>query len=198
MTTEIASGLLNHRANYSYNQDFSLASASYAGATLAYGYDSDGLIVKAGSFAISRHPGNGLPLTASDGVLTVSRAFNGHGELEGESTTVAGQLVAEWQGERDKAGRLIGKETTVAGQFLDHGYEYDPAGRLIGVLRNGEVVEEYEYIPNNERSLENNTLRGIVGQTYTYSAEDHISPPVRSAINSMSMVSWSAARRAGP
>ena len=43
--------------------------------TESYTYDNDGLLTGAGSFAISRNAGNGLPETVAGGALSLTRGL---------------------------------------------------------------------------------------------------------------------------
>ena len=74
LTSETASGSLNQVVSYSYNNDFARVQATYAGQATGYGYDNDGLLTQAGPFAITRHAGNGLPLTVSGAGLQLTGA----------------------------------------------------------------------------------------------------------------------------
>jgi len=53
-------------------------------------------------------------------------------------------------------------------------YTYDSTGRLLTVTKDGNPVEEYSYDISGTRISETNTLRGIVGRTFSYSDEDHL------------------------
>ncbi len=55
ITSETYSGVLNQAINYTYDNDFRLSAMSYAGAVDNFGYDNDGLLTTAGSFAITRN-----------------------------------------------------------------------------------------------------------------------------------------------
>jgi RHS repeat-associated protein len=109
------------------------------------------------------------------GALSLSRSFNGYGEVQGQDFTVGGQGVTSWSLTRDDSGRIRTKTETVAGASSTYAYTYDPMGRLRTVTRDGALVKEYQYDPvTGIRSYEMNTLRGISGRSYTYSNEDHL------------------------
>ena len=91
LTSETASGSLNQAVSYSYNNDFARVQATYAGQATGYGYDNDGLLTQAGPFTITRHAGNGLPLTVSGAGLQLTRGFNGYGEVASQSVAVSGK-----------------------------------------------------------------------------------------------------------
>ncbi len=174
VTSEVLSGTLNQSLTYGYNNDFNLTGLTYAGAATGYLYDNDGLLTGAGSFSISRNSGNGLPESVTGGALSLSRGFNGYGEVEGENFTVSGQNLTFWNLIRDNNGRITQKTETVGGVTSDYVYTYDPMGRLLTVTKDSTLVEAYQYDTNGTRSYEMNTLRNISGRSFTYSDEDHL------------------------
>jgi RHS repeat-associated protein len=174
LTSETLNGTLNQTLIYGYNNDFDLISFTYAGNTYSYTYDNDGLLTGAGSLAIARNAQNGLPETVSGGGLTLSRAFNGYAEIEGENFSINGQSLSSWTTARDSAGRITAKTETVDGVTANFAYSYDPMGRLLAVTKDGALVEEYQYDTNGTRFHEMNSLRGIASRTMTYSDEDHL------------------------
>ncbi|MBW2630983.1 MAG: hypothetical protein JRC90_04325 [Deltaproteobacteria bacterium] len=174
ITTETIAGTLNKTLSYTYNNDFNIDSFTYAGNTAGYTFDNDGLLTGAGSFTITRNTGNGLPEAVTGGNLTLSRSFNGYGEISGETSTVSSQDLTAWHLTRDDNGKITGKTETVDGITSDYVYIYDPMGRLLTVTKDGIPVEEYQYDPNGTRNYEMNTLRGIAGRSFTYSDEDHL------------------------
>jgi RHS repeat-associated protein len=174
VTAENLSGTLSESLSYGYNSDFNLASFTYAGGTIDYTYDNDGLLTGAGNFTISRNSGNGLPESVTGGVLSLSRTFNGYGEVEAQDFFVRGLGVNSWNLGRDNAGRIVTKTETVEGVTSNYVYTYDPMGRLLTVTRDGILVEEYQYDSVGTRKYEVNSLRGIVGRAFTYDDEDHL------------------------
>jgi RHS repeat-associated protein len=173
VTGEVFSGTLNLSLGYTYNTDFDVESFTYAGATETYTYDNDGLLTGAGRFTIGRNAENGLPESATGGAMALSRTFNGYGEPDAESLTVGGVPLSDRTLTRDNAGRIVAKTETVAGVTTDYAYTYDAAGRLLTVVKDGQLVEEYAYNANGSRIYERNTLRGIE-RDLSYSVEDHL------------------------
>ena len=174
VTLETFSGILNQSVSYTYNNDFNVNGFTYAGQTANYGYDDDGLLISAGSYAITRNAENGLPEAVTGGALNLLRAFNGHGEVDGLVFSVGSQNVTSWVLTRDNNGIIISKSETVAGIAVDYIYTYDSMGRLVTVTKDGVLVEEYGYDLNGTRNYEMNALRGISGRSYSYSDEDHL------------------------
>ena len=173
LTGDTRAGLLNQTLSYTYNNDFNLTSFTYAGNTQAYAYDQDGLLTGAGAFTITRDPENGLPVSVNDGTLNVSRTFNGYGEISGQSSSVSVQGAFSWNVVRDDNGRITHKTEVSDGVSANYDYTYDEMGRLLTVVKDSALVEEYRYNENGSRVYEMNALKGIPGQTYTYTDEDH-------------------------
>ena len=172
--SETSSGTLNHTATYSYDNDFELIQASYAGEATGYGYDRDGLLTQAGDFSIGRDAASGLPLQVSGAGLQVNRAFNGYGELESQAAAVGGRELSAYSLLRDGAGPIVRKRESTGGAAAVYEYGYDAAGRLLRVYKDGALVEDYQYDESGARVYEVNTRRGINGRAYTYSDEDHL------------------------
>jgi len=174
VTSETLSGTLNQSVDYTYNNDFDVASFAYAGSTINYAYDNDGLLTGAGSYLISRNAQNGLPENVSGGALSLDRSFNGYGEVDGQDFTLGSQNSASWALTRDSNGRITQKTETVNGVTSDYVYAYDSMGWLLTVTKDGILVEEYGYDLSGTRISETNTLRGIAARSFSYSDEDHL------------------------
>jgi RHS repeat-associated protein len=174
VTSEIVAGTLNQSLSYAYNNDFNPVGFTYAGENESYTYDNDGLLTGAGDYIIARNAQNGLPEAVNGGSLSLSRTFNGYGEVEAQSHTINNQSLASWNLARNNSGRISGKTETVDRTTSNYAYTYDPMGRLLTVTQNGVLVQEYRYDANGTRNYEMNALRGIAGRTFTYSDEDHL------------------------
>jgi RHS repeat-associated protein len=173
LVTGIAQGgTLTGALGLTYNNDFQIASLTYAGATENLGYDKDGLLTTSGDFTIARKSDNGLPENVTDGTFTLSRTFNDHGEVDGIDIDVAG-AVFSYDLARDTGGRIENKTETVAGASNLFRYTYDPLGRLRTVTRDGSLVEEYRYDNNGNRTYQMSTHLNIAGRTFSHSQEDH-------------------------
>jgi RHS repeat-associated protein len=174
VTSETLSGTLNQVIGYTYNDDFNVTSLAYAGVTESYTYDNDDLLTGAGSFAITRNAGNGLPETVAGGALSLSRTFSSYGEVDAQEFTTNSQNSTSWNLIRDNNGRITNKSESVEGVTSNYVYSYDPMGRLRTVTKDSILVEEYQYGANGTRTYEMNSLRGIAGRTLNYSDEDHL------------------------
>ncbi len=172
VTSETLTGTLNQSLAYSYNDDFNVQDVTYAGKTRIYTYDNDGLLTGAGAFTIARNSTNGLPEAVTDGSLSLTRSFNGYGEINDQRFSISGTTLTSCNLTRDNAGRITARTETVEGVTSDYAYTYDDMGRLLIVTRDGAVVEEYAYDAVGTRIYENNVLRGISKRAFVYSDED--------------------------
>jgi RHS repeat-associated protein len=175
VTSDTRSGTIGKSIVYAYNSDLAVSSINYAGATITLGYDVDGLLSTAGGFTISRNAQNGLPVALSGHGLTQIRSFNGYAELDGAASSVAGVHAYGWSvAARDSVGRITQREERIGGSVVTWEYTYNAVGRLTSVRKDGAVVESYTYDANGNRLGETNALRGIIGESGSYSAEDHV------------------------
>jgi len=174
VTSETLSGTLNQVLTYTYNNDLNVKSFTYAGGTVNYTYDDDGLLTGAGNFTITRNVANGLPEAVTGGSLNINRTFNSFGELEGQNFTVNSFPHISWNLTRDKTARITSKMETVEGTASNYVYTYDSMGRLLTVTKDGALIEEYQYDSIGRRTYEMNVPKGISGRAFTYSDEDHL------------------------
>jgi len=173
VTSESLAGTLNQSLTYAYNNDFNVTTFSYAGSSVNYTYDNDGLLTGAGNFTITRNSENGLPQSVSDGNLAVNRTFNGYGEVATQSVSVNSAAPLSWNLTRDNSGRITSKTETVNGVSSTYVYTYDTMGRLLTATKDLVPVEEYQYSANGTRIHEHNTLRNVT-RDLTYSDEEHL------------------------
>ncbi|MFA4828189.1 MAG: RHS repeat-associated core domain-containing protein [Thermodesulfovibrionales bacterium] len=167
LKTDTRTGLLNQTISYAYNSDFNLSSMAYAGTTYSLSYDNDNLLTKIGNYTITRNAQNGLPLSVSDGTLSLSRTFNGYGEIDAYSNKIGATDVYTLSMIRDNSGRITQKVENIKGEVITWNYSYDALGKLIEVKKNNAVVESYTYDANGNRLTDNS-------RAYSYSTEDHI------------------------
>jgi RHS repeat-associated protein len=167
-------GTLNQSLNYVYNSDFNVRQLTYAGGSVNYTYDNDGFLTGSGAFTITRNAGNGLPTSVTGGALNLTRTFNGYGEMESQNFIVNGLGIASWGLTRNKNGRIINKIETVEGMTSNYVYTYDSMGRLLTVIKDDTLVEEYQHDSVGRRTYEMNVPKGISGRAFAYSDEDHL------------------------
>jgi len=173
VTSETLSGTLSAALGYAYDNNFRPTQFTYAGGSVNFAYDVDGLLTQSGAFAIGRNASNGLATSVSGGPLSISRAFNGYGELDGETFRVNGLDSHSRTVSRSDSGRILSRTEAVGGSSVETTWTYDELGRLLTASRDGTMVEEYGYDANGNRTYERNLLRGIE-RTPSYSDEDHL------------------------
>jgi len=185
-------GAVQGSLSVSYNNDFRVTATSInGGSTVNYDYDADSLLVKAGDLWLVRDPENGMlkgtQLGGKDGIVT-QRAYNAFGEMVSETATVNGNSLYTNQYSYDKLGRITQKVETLEGVATTLAYDYDPAGRLVKVIQNGAVTEEYSYDGNGNRLSavtathgsvtgsydEQDRLLQYAGNTYSYTANGEL------------------------
>jgi len=82
----------------------------------------DGLLTCAGNFTIYRNAGNGLSEAVAGGSLSLSRTFNGYGEVDAQDYSIGGQDITSLNLARDNNGRIANKTETING--TTSGYVY--------------------------------------------------------------------------
>ncbi len=173
LTSETLTGTLSQSLTYHYDQngDLEIDGMSYAGARTDHGWDDDGLLTGSGRLTITRKPENGLPESVTAGDLSLTRSFNGHGETDGETVHVGSENILSWSiDERHPDGRI--KQRTEDSSI--HAYAYDDMGRLLTVMKDGVLSEEYRYDDFGRRDYEMSVPRGIAGRSLTYDDEDRL------------------------
>ncbi|MCQ8119474.1 NHL domain-containing protein [Methylomonas rosea] len=150
------SGAVSGSVGKSYDNDFRVASISVNGANaIAYGYDADNLLNKAGDLTLSRDAQNGLLTGTVLGSLTDSYSYNGFGEVSAYLAKYGTSNLYKTDFSRDKLGRITQKIETLGSVTNNYDYGYDVAGRLSEVKFNGTVQASYGYDANGNRTQVN-------------------------------------------
>lgn len=171
VSTSSWSGTVAGRVSRNYDDNFWASSQSVAGGSkIAFGYDNDGLVTKAGSLEIKRSSKNGLITGTTLGVATDSRTYNSFGELIGYTASISGTAIYSVQYTRDADGRVTAKTETINGTTNTYSYTYDQAGRLTSATTNS-VTDTYTYDTNSNR-LSGTTSSGT--SNGTYDAQDRL------------------------
>ncbi|MBI4954786.1 MAG: RHS repeat protein [Myxococcales bacterium] len=178
LTDRVYSGDVSGTVHFQHDDDFRIAQQSVAGDTVTLGYDDDGLLAQTGDLAIARDAASGLPTGTTLGVVTDAYSYNGHGEVVAYSASAGGVSLLDLSYARDALGRIVEKtERVEGGAPTVETYEYDLAGRLVRVTRDGGVAAEYAYDPNGNRlSATEYAVSGDLGSAVetagTYDADD--------------------------
>ena len=170
-STATWTGTVSGSVSRAWNNNFWAASESVDSAnTVAFAYDQDGLVVKAGAMTIARTATNGLIVGTTLGVATDTRLYDGYGALAQYTASAAGSPLWSVKYTRDALGRITAKTETVGGTTNSYAYTYDLSGRLVRAVKNG-VADVYAYDTNSNR------LAGTVGGAHsagTYDAQDRL------------------------
>jgi RHS repeat-associated protein len=165
-------GPIQGRVGRTYDNDFRLASLSVNdGPPVEFKYDPDGLLARAGALTLDHHAGNGLLTGTKLGDVTTKVEHNGYGEVEHFRAAHAGKETFVVHYERDALGRIKKKTETIGGETVTYVYDYDLAGRLEDVTRNGVQVAHYEYDRNSNRLVSKRPDGETKGE---YDAQDRL------------------------
>jgi len=127
---------------------------------------------------VSREHGAGLVTGTELGRVVTMLEYNDFGELEDYTAALDGEVVYEYHLERDAGGRIVRKTEWVTGcdgvmpppeDVVLFEFDYDAAGRLREVRRDGVAAESYQYGANGNR-LEHgaNVLDQVTLADYEY------------------------------
>ncbi len=158
-----AAGMVRGSVSWTYDDELRVRSESVGSSAVDFSYDTDSLLTKAGALTLTRNAQNGLLTGTSLGNITDAFVYNEFGEMTGYSAAYGGSALLALSYSRDGAGRI----TAIGAQ----GYEYDAAGRLKNLVRDGAVVTRYEYDPNGNRTLKA-TANG--GTAASYDVQDRL------------------------
>ncbi|MBF0635432.1 MAG: RHS repeat-associated core domain-containing protein, partial [Nitrospinae bacterium] len=172
LTSATWSGAINGSVSWTYNNDMLPITQSVNGAnTVNFGYDNDGNLISAGAMTITRDAGNGNITATTLGSATTSATYTAYGELATSIAKHSANTLLNVAYTRDNLGRITRKVETVQGVATTYDYQYDQAGRLIGVSKNGSAVSSYVYDNNGNRVT--STVNGVVTQGF-YDLQDRL------------------------
>jgi RHS repeat-associated protein len=165
-------GTVNGTVGRGYNNNFWITSETINGSdAIAFAYDNDGLVTKAGTMTLTNNPQNGLITGATLASSTDTRTYSSFGELTGYTASQAGSPLYAVIYTRDADGRVASKAETIGGKTSTYVYHYDLAGRLTGVSENGAPISAYSYDTNSNR------LKATISSltvAATYDAQDRL------------------------
>ena len=156
---------LSGEVSLAYGDDFSLSAVTVDQVQTSYLYDDDGVLTQAGELEVipedadsSRQPQlksgrvwktrlGSDPLTRVETVQT----YTAFGEVESFQAKKGSTVLYETANVYDGLGRLSQNTETIGGTAHVYEYEYDDAGRLWTVTRDGSSVESYTYDDNGNR-----------------------------------------------
>lgn len=145
------SGAVNGEVRRRYDSNFRIAAISVGGVEIQRRYSSDGQLVRLGDLEIRRDGTTGRVATTALQNVRTSQSYNGFGELESFRAWFADREIFAYTLKRDPLGRISRKDETIDGEQHRYDYEYDDAGRLSVVARDGRPLARYQYHANGNR-----------------------------------------------
>ncbi len=151
-----------------YDEDLRVASVSLDGDAVAYAYDDDGILVRAGSLWLAPDAASGQLTGIVLGALGERLTYDPYGDVASRTAQgPGGASLYEESYTRDAGGRIVARTEAVAGERHSFAYAYDSAGQLTQVTRDGSVLGTYAYDANGNRTLAD-------GVAATYDAQDRL------------------------
>ncbi|XYH97796.1 RHS repeat domain-containing protein [Sorangium sp. So ce1128] len=109
------------------------------------------LRTQASGLTLSWHPQNGQYTGSSIGVVSDAVGRDAYGEAGTYVAQVGGTAVYEVNYTPDDRGRIDARTETLLGDTHSYEYDYDLAGRLTDVRRDGVLVAHYDYDASGNR-----------------------------------------------
>ena len=168
-----ASGVAPGVVSSTYDTMLRRATESASGNVVSFGYDADGLLVRAGSIFLTREPASGRLASLSVGLAGETFGYTAYGELASYQARSASGVLLDMALAYDALGRLEEKREN----GVTYGYAYDARGRLSRVTRNGTTTHAYTYDGNGNRTDSGITTDGRdrvvakTGASYTYTGK---------------------------
>jgi RHS repeat-associated protein len=159
--TGVVSGSVTH------TYDALLRVASENGVSFAY--DNDGLLTVAGNLTMTRDAQSGFLTATQLGTIADAFTYDTYGALSTYSANYLGTALLSDTYTRDDVGRITAKAETFYGATTT--YDYDTAGRLASVTKNGTPVASYTYDGNGNRLTK---ATGATSEAATYEAQDRL------------------------
>lgn len=122
-----------------------VASGSGKKASAKYLYNAYDRVIEAGNVKITRQPFSGNILTVTCNGIQEIRSYNEWEDLTLQRVTSNGQVYFEAQYQYDGLHRIKSVLENILGAIATYNYSYDQAGRLVAVLKDGILVEQYTY-----------------------------------------------------
>jgi RHS repeat-associated protein len=153
-----------------YNNNFWEASESINGANnVAFTFDKDGLVTKAGRLALKYNGATGLYTGSTLATLKDALTYETFAELKGYTAKLGTTILYKAAYTRDDIGRIITLKDTIGGTVTTYTYTYDKAGRLTdvhsGAGKKKKALASYTYDSNSNR-VSVTTPSGTVNGAY--------------------------------
>jgi RHS repeat-associated protein len=131
---------------------FRVASHSVNGTNpVTISYDADGLATQVGALNLSRNAQTGLVAATTLGAIGDVTTYDSFGDVASYTASRGGAPIYAVTYGRDALARITSKTETVNGDTRAFLYDYDTAGRLSEVRRDGALIASYSYDGNGNR-----------------------------------------------
>jgi RHS repeat-associated protein len=166
LTRQTWSGIVSGAVAFDYDERWQLDSVQVgASAPVEYAFDLDGLVTRAGPMTITRDPVRGLPVATTVGRITTELVVDAFGAPERRAASWPGGGFSTEVTDFDPAGRIEEIVETDGSTTTTYRYEYDDAGRLEIVRRNGREIASYDYDARGNRDAWSDD-RGSMSATF--------------------------------
>ncbi|MBZ5550264.1 MAG: hypothetical protein LAO22_20285 [Acidobacteriia bacterium] len=150
----------------SYNNNFWVSTESIDGGnSIAFTFDKDGLVKKAGAITVKHNAKTALYTGGTLGGAIDSIAYSIYAEPTAHTTKFGTTVLYKANYTRDNIGRITKLKDTIGGVATTYTYTYDSAGRLTTVKKGTATIASYSYDSNSNR-LSVTTPSGTVSATY--------------------------------
>jgi RHS repeat-associated protein len=150
----------------SFNNNFWVVGQTVNGGnSVAFTFDKDGLVSKAGSLALAHNAKTGLYTGSTLATLKDTITYNAFAEQAAHTAKHGTTVLYKAVYTRDNIGRIVTLKDTIGGTTTSYGYTYDNAGRLITIKKGSTTIAGYVYDTNSNR-LSATTSSGTVNGVY--------------------------------
>ncbi len=153
------SGAVKGNVARTYDSLFRVSSRTVNGSnTVAYEYDNDNFITKAGDMIINLDSVSGIISDTELNNLITTEIYDDSADLVIFGASYNGLGIYDFNIVRDKLSRVISRIETINGLSTTFDYQYNSTGQLIEEKINGVVTTTWEYDSNSNRTHVNGTL----------------------------------------
>ena len=170
LTSMALAGTISGTVSQEFDAFLRLERERVNGAEVSFGYDTDGILTRAGALTIRRSTTNHTVTGAALGQVDEAIVHNTEAQLESLTTTFGGASVAAFSYGRDSAGRITQQTETLLGVTRTITYTYDSANRL-HTATVGADTSTYTYDANGNRTTR---VTGTQTDTGTHSGDDRL------------------------
>ncbi|MBZ5654818.1 MAG: hypothetical protein LAO56_06015 [Acidobacteriia bacterium] len=150
----------------SYNNNFWVnAETVNGGNSIAFTFDKDGLVKKAGAITVKHSAKTALYTGGTLGSALDSIGYSIYAEPTVHTAKFGTTILYKANYTRDLVGRITKLKDTIGGVATTYAYAYDNAGRLITVKNGTATIASYRYDSNSNR-VSVTTPSGTVNATY--------------------------------